>query len=88
MRFPCASGLSLICLLWISESYAETDSNTEIKKRDKNESPSEMTKSTLMDQWRQDYNYRYSADFDEVLSIEMGQVVQKCVLYHMRTTKV
>ena len=50
----------------VSESYAETDSNTEIKKRDKNESPSEMTKSTLMDQWRQDYNYRYSADFDEV----------------------
>lgn len=48
-----------------NESYAETDSNTEIKKRDKNESPSEMTKSTLMDQWRQDYNYRYSADFDE-----------------------
>ena len=53
-------------MLVISESYAETDSNTEIKKRDKNESPSEMTKSTLMDQWRQDYNYRYSADFDEV----------------------
>ncbi|XP_060593093.1 irregular chiasm C-roughest protein-like [Ruditapes philippinarum] len=49
-----------------NESYAETDSNTEIRKRDKNESPSEMTKSTLMDQWRQDYNYRYSADFDEV----------------------
>lgn len=24
-----------------------------------------MTKSTLMDQWRQDYNYRYSAEFDE-----------------------
>ena len=55
-----------ISLFLYTESYAETDSNTEIKKRDKNESPSEMTKSTLMDQWRQDYNYRYSAEFDEV----------------------
>ena len=67
----------------ISESYAETDSNTEIKKRDKNESPSEMTKSTLMDQWRQDYNYRYSADFDEVLcSFTSGLL---CGLYLMNT---
>lgn len=55
-----------------NESYAETDSNTEIRKRDKNESPSEMTKSTLMDQWRQDYNYRYSADFDEIDAKKAG----------------
>ncbi|KAL3885785.1 hypothetical protein ACJMK2_025823 [Sinanodonta woodiana] len=48
-----------------NDSYAETDSNTEIKKRDKNESPTEFTKSTLMDQWRQDYKYRCSVDYDE-----------------------
>lgn len=64
-----------------SESYAETDSNTEIKKRDKNESPSEMTKSTLMDQWRQDYNYRYSADFDEVGVIFFHKSFYQYIMY-------
>lgn len=62
-----------------NESYAETDSNTEIKKRDKNESPSEMTKSTLMDQWRQDYNYRYSADFDDSDTKATESVSYGCV---------
>ncbi|XP_067679374.1 kin of IRRE-like protein 1 isoform X1 [Haliotis asinina] len=45
-------------------SYTDTDSSTD-KKREKSDSP-----STLMDQWRQDYNKdlnRYSADYDEVL---------------------
>ncbi|XP_041373923.1 irregular chiasm C-roughest protein-like isoform X2 [Gigantopelta aegis] len=44
-------------------SYTDTDSSSD-KKREKSDSP-----STLMDQWRQDYNkdfYRYSADYDEV----------------------
>ncbi|XP_052805322.1 irregular chiasm C-roughest protein-like [Mya arenaria] len=63
-----------------NESYAETDSNTEIKKRDKNESPSEMTKSTLMDQWRQDYNYRYSAEFDDV-DAKVGNTSGQYVCY-------
>lgn len=49
-----------------SESYAETDSNTEIKKREKSDSPTEFNKSTLMDQWRQDLNYHCPTDFDEV----------------------
>ena len=51
-----------------NESYAETDSNTEIKKREKSDSPTEfqLNKSTLMDQWRQDLNYHCPTDFDEV----------------------
>ncbi|KAL5019753.1 hypothetical protein ScPMuIL_002645 [Solemya velum] len=54
-----------------TDSYTETDSSTEIKKRDKSDSPSEFTKSTLMDQWRQDYNNRYSADFDDIYNKDM-----------------
>lgn len=54
------------------DSYTETDSSTEIKKRDKSDSPSEFTKSTLMDQWRQDYNNRYSADFDDIYNKVSG----------------
>lgn len=49
-----------------NESYAETDSNTEIKKREKTDSPTEFHKGTLMDQWRQDLNYHCPTDFDEV----------------------
>ncbi|KAK3097451.1 hypothetical protein FSP39_009740 [Pinctada imbricata] len=49
-----------------SDSYAETDSNTEIRKRDKTESPLDFGKSTLMDQWRQDLNYQCPSDYDEV----------------------
>ena len=47
-------------------SYAETDTNTDIKTRDKNESSSEMKKSVPIDRWSQYYNCRVSADFDEV----------------------
>ncbi|XP_071176176.1 irregular chiasm C-roughest protein-like [Mytilus edulis] len=50
-----------------NESYAETDSNTEIKKREKSDSPTEFQKGTLMDQWRQDLNFHCPpTDFDEV----------------------
>ncbi|KAK6173116.1 hypothetical protein SNE40_016635 [Patella caerulea] len=64
----------LVCVLYnryksadtnsVLGSYTDTDSSTENKKREKSDSP-----STLMDQWRQDYNkdfYRYSADYDEL----------------------
>ncbi|XP_060078251.1 kin of IRRE-like protein 1 isoform X2 [Ylistrum balloti] len=49
-----------------SDSYAETDSNTEIKKREKTESPSDFTKSTLMDQWRQDLNFHCPTDYEDL----------------------
>ncbi|ESP03648.1 hypothetical protein LOTGIDRAFT_171177 [Lottia gigantea] len=64
----------LVCVLYhrykstdsnsVLGSYTDTDSSTENKKREKSDSP-----STLMDQWRQDYNkdfYRYSADYEDV----------------------
>ncbi|XP_064617185.1 kin of IRRE-like protein 1 isoform X2 [Liolophura sinensis] len=50
------------------ESYTDSDSTTDKKKEFKSDSPADF-KSTLMDQWRQDYNkdlYRYSADYDEL----------------------
>lgn len=53
----------------ISESYAETDSHTEFKKREKSDSPSDFTKSTLMDEWRQNLNYHCPTEFDEVNNI-------------------
>ncbi|KAJ8307955.1 hypothetical protein KUTeg_014491 [Tegillarca granosa] len=50
-----------------ADSYAETDSNTEIKKREKSDSPSDFTnKSTLMDQWRQDLNYHCGTDYEDL----------------------
>ena len=59
---------------FIAESYAETDSNTEIKKREKSNSPTEFNKSTLMDQWRQDLNYHCPTDFDDVYGKMNGNV--------------
>lgn len=52
-----------------NESYAETDSHTEFKKREKSDSPSDFTKSTLMDEWRQNLNYHCPTEFDEINNI-------------------
>ncbi|XP_022323502.2 kin of IRRE-like protein 1 isoform X1 [Crassostrea virginica] len=52
-----------------NESYAETDSHTEFKKREKSDSPSDFTKSTLMDEWRQNLNYHCPTEFDDINNI-------------------
>ncbi|XP_061188974.1 kin of IRRE-like protein 1 [Saccostrea echinata] len=52
-----------------NESYAETDSHTEFKKREKSDSPSDFTKSTLMDEWRQNLNYHCPTDYDDINNI-------------------
>lgn len=56
-------------LNFISESYAETDSHTEFKKREKSDSPSDFTKSTLMDEWRQNLNYHCPTEYDDINNI-------------------
>lgn len=61
--------LNRLHLFVISESYAETDSHTEFKKREKSDSPSDFTKSTLMDEWRQNLNYHCPTEFDEINNI-------------------
>ncbi|XP_056011083.1 kin of IRRE-like protein 3 isoform X2 [Ostrea edulis] len=52
-----------------TESYAETDSHTEFKKREKSDSPSDFTKSTLMDEWRQNLNYHCPTEYDDINNI-------------------
>lgn len=66
----------------ISESYAETDSHTEFKKREKSDSPSDFTKSTLMDEWRQNLNYHCPTEFDEVNNINNVYNVSVSNLIH------
>lgn len=77
----CAS-----CLFVFIDSYAETDSNTEIKKREKSSSLTEFNKSTLMDQWRQDLDYRCPTDFGEVYGKMNGTV--SCLLSNQKVLPV
>ena len=60
----------------LSDSYAETDSNTEIRKREKpeRESPLDFGKSTLMDQWRQDLNYHCPTEYEDVYN-KVGKLI-------------